>query len=63
MAMIRPVFCKVRKFWREEEGATAIEYALIAALVGLALVVSLTDLGQAIVGVFEDIAAELSKSV
>ena len=36
------------RFARDESGATAIEYALIATFVGLALVVGMTDLGNAL---------------
>ncbi|MFN4998493.1 MAG: Flp family type IVb pilin, partial [Betaproteobacteria bacterium] len=28
-----------KKFWKDESGVTAIEYGLIAALVGLAIIV------------------------
>ena len=32
-------------FWVDEDGATAIEYALIAALVAITIIVALTNLG------------------
>jgi pilus assembly protein Flp/PilA len=35
-------------FLRDESGATAIEYALIAALIGTALIVALQSLGQTV---------------
>lgn len=33
------------RFWRDEEGATAIEYGLIAGLIAVVLVTALTVLG------------------
>ena len=34
------------RFWRDEEGATAIEYGLIAALVAVGMLVGLRALGD-----------------
>jgi len=36
------------RFVGDDSGATAIEYALIAAFIGVALIVSMTDLGIAL---------------
>jgi pilus assembly protein Flp/PilA len=33
------------RFWRDEEGATAIEYGLIAGLIAVVIVTALTTLG------------------
>jgi len=38
----------IRKFLKDESGVTMIEYGLIAALVGVACVVTLTALGVSI---------------
>jgi pilus assembly protein Flp/PilA len=38
----------IRKFFNEERGVTMIEYGLIAALIGVACVVTLTVLGDTI---------------
>ena len=46
-------------FLKDEEGATAIEYGLIAALVGVFLVGGLQVLGTGIDGIFRDIADRL----
>ena len=35
----------LKAFWSEEEGAAAIEYALIAALIAIAIVLGATALG------------------
>lgn len=34
---------QIIKFWRDEEGATAIEYGLIAGLIAVGLIVSLRE--------------------
>ena len=39
-------------FWTEEEGVTAIEYGLIAALVAVAIVVGAGLLGTSLDGLF-----------
>ena len=43
------------RFLKDESGATAIEYALIAGLIGVVLVGVLGTLGGTIKGVFEEI--------
>jgi pilus assembly protein Flp/PilA len=40
------------RFGRDESGATAIEYALIAGSIGLAIVTVALEVGQGIVDVF-----------
>ena len=49
----------VVKFLRDEEGATAIEYGLIAGLVSIAIIVALGALGTEISGLFGRITAVL----
>ena len=43
----------LREFIRDETGATAIEYGLLAALVGIALITVLTALGTSLSGFFD----------
>ncbi len=47
------------KFWKDEEGATAIEYALIAGLIAVAIIGALTLLGEKITGLFDGISERL----
>jgi pilus assembly protein Flp/PilA len=49
-----------KKFVRAEEGATMIEYALIAALVSVAAVVILGTLGGSINNVFTSVNSSMS---
>lgn len=43
-------------FWCDESGATAIEYALIAALISVAVIAGASALGVNIGGLFSKIA-------
>lgn len=45
----------VKRFIREDDGVTAIEYALIAALIAVAIITSLELLGSSISETFEEI--------
>lgn len=51
------------KFLKDESGATAIEYGLIAALIALAIVTGAGLLGNALDNQFSDIADRLSDSM
>ncbi|GAA4410468.1 membrane protein [Advenella faeciporci] len=47
------------KFWKDEEGATAIEYALIAGLIAVVIMVAVRALGDEIEAVFQEITTQL----
>ena len=49
----------VLKFWNDESGATAIEYCLIAAGIGLAIIAAVNSLGSALSKVFTSISTSL----
>lgn len=49
----------VTRFLKDESGATAIEYGLIAALVAVVLVVGLTTLGTKLNATFTSVAGKL----
>ena len=48
-----------KRFWKDESGVTAIEYGLIAALVGLAIIVGATALGGKLNTLFSNIGETL----
>ncbi len=50
------------KYLENESGATAIEYGLIAALIGIAIVAGAAALGGSINGLFGDVDGEISKA-
>jgi pilus assembly protein Flp/PilA len=48
-----------KQFLRDEAGVTAIEYALIAALIAVAIVTAVTQLGTKVSTTFDDIKTNL----
>lgn len=50
----------IMKFLRDEEGATAIEYGLIAGLIAVALVTTLTTLGTDLGALFTSISGTIT---
>lgn len=50
---------KVRSFLSDEGGATAIEYGLIAGLIGVVIITAVTSVGTAISGKFNSVANAL----
>ena len=49
----------LKRLFHEEEGVTLIEYGLIAALVAVVVIAALTFLGDALVGIFNQVTGEL----
>ncbi|CAA9518642.1 MAG: Flp pilus assembly protein, pilin Flp [uncultured Sphingomonadaceae bacterium] len=57
------MFKFVRKMQKAEEGATAIEYGLIAALIAVALMASMSKLGGAVGGAYNKTSTKLDNSI
>ncbi|WP_160288145.1 Flp family type IVb pilin [Pseudomonas knackmussii] len=53
------VYSKVKTFAQDQEGATAIEYAVIAGLIVVAIVGVLQILGPQLQGIFQQISDAL----
>jgi pilus assembly protein Flp/PilA len=49
----------VSRFFKDESGATAIEYGLIAALIAVVIIGAVTALGTGLTGTFQSVSAEL----
>ena len=49
----------IKNFFQDEEGVTAIEYALIAALIAVAIIAAVTLVGTDIAAVFTNISNKL----
>jgi pilus assembly protein Flp/PilA len=49
----------VRKMLKNEEGATAIEYGLIAALIAVAAIGAMTSLGSKLGSTFNNVSTKL----
>jgi pilus assembly protein Flp/PilA len=50
---------RIKAFLANESGATAIEYALIASLVAVAIIGSVTAVGTKVKAVFNEVASNL----
>jgi len=50
----------VLRFIRDEQGQDLVEYALIVAAVGLALITTVNQLSQGIVSLYQSITGDLS---
>jgi len=54
---------KLQAFVENEEGVTAIEYALLAALIFGAIVISVGVLGEAVAALYDDVAAKVAAAL
>jgi len=50
---------RIKWFLQEEEGVTAIEYGLIAALIAVVIITAVTLIGTNLTATFNKIAGEL----
>lgn len=53
----------VKQFAASESGATSIEYALIAVLIAVAIIVSVTAAGASLQSIFSDVASEVTTAI
>ena len=51
---------QLKTFWNDEGGATAIEYGLIAGLIGVVIIGAVTTVGTKVSNQFATIAAALN---
>ena len=49
----------IARFGKDESGATAIEYGLIAGLISVAIIAAVLALGGDLKGIFEEISTKL----
>lgn len=52
----------MKRFVRDEEGVTAIEYGLIAALIAVVIIASVDAVGDALIVIFNKVAVALGGS-
>jgi len=50
----------MRKFIRDQKGATAIEYGLIAALIAVAAIVAMQGVGTSLNSTFSNVSTSMS---
>jgi pilus assembly protein Flp/PilA len=53
------MFATVIRLWNNEEGATAIEYGLIAALIAVAAIAAMQLVGTSLTSTFNNVASKL----
>ena len=49
----------LKKFLRDEEGATMVEYGLMVALIAIACILAVTAVGTGLDALFQQVAAAL----
>jgi pilus assembly protein Flp/PilA len=50
---------KLIKFFKDEEGATAVEYGIMVALIAAVIIVVVATLGQKVSNVFNSVATAI----
>lgn len=53
----------LKRFHRDEEGVTAIEYGLIAALIAVVIILAVTNVGTNLNAIFTHIATKLGAAI
>lgn len=48
-----------KKMWKDESGATAIEYGLLAALIAVVIIGAVSALGTTLQGTFESVDEQI----
>ena len=60
--MYNQIFSAIKRFIRDEEGATAVEYGLLAALIAVVMVVAVSSVGNRVCETFRNIVTTLGGS-
>ena len=53
---------RIARFWREEDGATAVEYSLMVALIAVVIIVAVRALGTSVSVKFEEVATAIDSA-
>ena len=56
---MKKLITKVQKFIQAEDGPTAVEYAIMLALIVIVCITAITSVGTAANGAFNNVATEL----
>jgi pilus assembly protein Flp/PilA len=56
---MKSLLTKIKNFVREEEGASAVEYGLLVALIAVAIIGAVTMLGQNLSTMFTNVAGTI----
>ena len=58
-----PIKEMLSAFWSEENGVTAIEYALLAALIFGVIVIGVGTLGDSVQALYDDVATKVTAAL
>ncbi len=53
---------KLMRFLKDEDGVTAIEYGLIAALIAVVIIVAVSAVGISLTGIFNTVSTKLDSA-
>jgi pilus assembly protein Flp/PilA len=53
---------KIKKFFKDEEGATAMEYGILVALIAVAIIAGVTLFGSTLSSLFTSLAGDVPGS-
>jgi len=51
---------KLMNFLKDEEGATAVEYGLMVALIAIVIIIAVTFLGRSLNNIFSDVGSAIN---
>ena len=54
---------RIKNFFKDESGASAVEYGLLVALIAVAVIVSVNAIGTKLNKTFETVGTELDKTI
>jgi pilus assembly protein Flp/PilA len=57
---VKKLYSAIQRFIRDEEGVTAIEYALIASLIAVVIILAVSEVGKDVNNTFNKVANVLS---
>jgi pilus assembly protein Flp/PilA len=57
--LLKPVVYLQQQKWRSEEGATAVEYGLLVALIAVVIIVAVTLFGTRLSSLFSNVGSTL----
>ncbi|HHJ98870.1 MAG TPA: Flp family type IVb pilin [Actinobacteria bacterium] len=60
--MLTKLYVRTRNFFERDEGATAVEYGLMVALIAVVIIGAVTLVGGNLKAIFDSIAKELAIS-
>jgi len=60
--MLTKLYVRTRNFFERDEGATAVEYGLMVALIAVVIIAAVTLVGGNLKAIFDSIAKELAIS-